>query len=150
MDKNLTPRPVVVIYHMFRATIAGQLLANFFYCPYSQKSLRKLTRPSFLFVFKVANGPFRGCMGDWAGVVSHCTMGLGVAFLLANTKLRGKVGQSSSPKTVPLCFSTQNKLTLARDLKLPIPYGKGRGKFGGLARTWKARAIFFFGAVIYE
>ena len=60
---------------------------------------------------------------------------LGVAFLLANTKLRGKVSQSSSPKTVPLCFSTQNKLTLARDLKLPIPYGKGRGKFGGLART---------------
>lgn len=60
---------------------------------------------------------------------------LGVAFLLANTKLRGKVSQSSSPKTVPLCFSTQNKLTLARDLKLPIPCGKGRGKFGGLART---------------
>ena len=53
---------------------------------------------------------------------------LGVAFLLANTTLRGKVGQSSSPKTVPLCLSMQNKLTRARDLKLPIPCGKGRGE----------------------
>ena len=60
---------------------------------------------------------------------------LGVAFLLANTTLHGKVGQSSAPKTVPLCLSTQNKLTLAGDLKLPIPCGKGRGKFGGRAGT---------------
>ena len=75
---------------------------------------------------------------------------LGVSFLLANTKLRGKMGQSSSPKTVPLCLSTQNKPTRARDLKLPIPCAKGRGKFGGRTRTWEARAIFFFGAVICE
>ena len=41
---------------------------------YWQKSLQNVTRPSFLLVFKVANGPFRGCMRDWADVVSNCTM----------------------------------------------------------------------------
>ena len=36
---------------------ASQLLANFFPCLHyrSQQSLRKLTRPSFLIIFKVAN-----------------------------------------------------------------------------------------------
>ena len=46
---------------------AGQLLANSFSCPYqqSQKSLQKLTRPSFLVYSKVENRLERVQRGEW-------------------------------------------------------------------------------------
>ena len=53
------------------------------------------------------------------GVVSNCTVLWRLSLLLlAITRLRGNLGQNSSPKTVPQCNSTQTDPVLMRGLKM--------------------------------
>ena len=71
---------------------------------------------------KGAYHQFRGYVYDWDGccVKLHLSTVLWrlSLLLLAITRLRGNLGQNSSPKTVPQCNSTQTDPVLRRGFKM--------------------------------